>query len=152
MATAPDANLHTLQSSFMAGELDPLMRMRTDIKSYYQGMKKGRNIALHAQGGFRRRPGTTFCAVLDNPTILHEYSFGEGQSYIFAFSNTKLKVFNSAGTLLTTLTGCPWDNNDINELTLTSSADTTIVCHQTFSPQRICVQGRVLLLKRIFLL
>ncbi len=138
---ATDANLHTVQSSFMSGELDPLMRMRTDIKSYYQGMKKGRNIALHAQGGFRRRPGTVFCAVLDNPTVLHEYSYGENQTYIFAFSNTKLKVFNSAGTLLTTLTGCPWDNNDINELTLTSSADTTIVCHQTFSPQRILRTG-----------
>ena len=91
---ATDANLHTVQSSFMSGELDPLMRMRTDIKSYYQGMKKGRNIALHAQGGFRRRPGTVFCAVLDNPTVLHEYSYGENQTYIFAFSNT---IFALAG-------------------------------------------------------
>ena len=141
MADAVDSNLRALQSSFTAGELDPLMRMRTDLKSYFQGMKKGRNIALHAQGGFRRRPGTKFRAVLDNPSVLHEFSFGEGQSYIFAFSNTKLKVFDEAGTLLTTLTGCPWLTANINDLTLTSSADTTLVCHQTFSPQRILRTG-----------
>ena len=141
MADTPASNLRTLQTSFTAGELDPLMRMRTDLQSYFQGMKRGRNIALFAQGGWRRRPGTIYRAVLDNPSVLHEYSFGEGQSYIFAFSNTKLKIFDESGTLLQTISSCPWDTNDIEELTLTSSADTIIVCHQTFWPQYILRTG-----------
>lgn len=141
MADTPASNLRTLQTSFTAGELDPLMRMRTDLQSYFQGMKKGRNIALFAQGGWRRRPGTIYRAVLDNPTVLHEYSFGENQSYIFAFSNTKLMIFDETGTLLQTITSCPWLTANINELTLTSSADTIIVCHQTFWPQYILRTG-----------
>lgn len=141
MASTPDANLRTLQTSFTAGELDPLMRMRTDLKSYFQGMRKGRNIALHAQGGFRRRPGTVYRAALDNPSVLHEFSFGEGQGYVFAFSNTKLTIYDESGTLVTTLTSCPWTNAELNELTLTSSADTTIVCHQNFAPQYVLRTG-----------
>ncbi len=141
MADTPASNLRTLQSSFTAGELDPLMRMRTDLKSYFQGMQKGRNIALFAQGGFRRRPGTVFKAVLENPSVLHEFSFGEGQSYIFAFSNTKLTIYDESGTLVQTLTSCPWSNSHINDLTITSAADTTIVCHQNFMPQYILRTG-----------
>ncbi|MEK9909119.1 MAG: hypothetical protein VW498_02025 [Candidatus Thalassarchaeaceae archaeon] len=117
------------------------MRMRTDLKSYFQGMRKGRNIALHAQGGFRRRPGTVYKAVLENPSVLHEFSFGQGQSYIFAFSDTKLTIYNGSGTLVTTLTSCPWTSAELNELTLTSSADTTIVCHQNFAPQYVLRTG-----------
>jgi len=141
MADTPASNLRTLQTSFTAGELDPLMRMRTDLKSYFQGMRTGRNISPYAQGGFRRRPGTIYRAVLENPSILHEFSFGENQSYIFAFSNTKLTIYDESGTLVTTLTGAPWTNDEINALTLTSSADTTIVCHQNFWPQYILRTG-----------
>lgn len=140
MATATsiiDANLSTLQTSFTSGELDPLMRMRVDVQSYFQGMKTGRNIALQAQGGFRRRPGTIYRAALENPSVLHEFSFGQGQSYLFAFSSTKCTIYDDDGVLVTILTSAPWTDSELNDLTLTSSGDTTLVCHKDFWPQRI---------------
>ena len=105
MADAPASNLRTLQTSFSSGELDPLMRMRSDLKAYFKAGKKARNVALYAQGGARRRPGTIYRANLGASSILHEYSFTEGQDYVLAFQNTKILIYNSSGTLLQTLTG-----------------------------------------------
>lgn len=47
----------TVQSSFTSGELDPLLFDRTDIKHYYNGGDRLRNVLCLPQGGVRRRPG-----------------------------------------------------------------------------------------------
>lgn len=137
MASATDSNLSTLQTSFSSGELDPLMRMRTDLKAYFKAGKKARNVALYAQGGARRRPGTLYRADLGASTILHEYSFTEGQDYVLGFQNTKLLIFNASGTLLQTLTSQPWSLAQAKELTITASGDTIIVFHKDFWPKKI---------------
>ena len=140
MASRPSAissSLSTLQTTFAAGELDPLMRMRVDVESYFQGLQTGRNIGLLAQGGFRRRPGTTYRALLTNPSVLHEFSYGDGQSYILAFAATTCTIYDDSGTLVDTLTSAPWTAAHINDMTLTSSGDTTIICHRDFATQKI---------------
>ena len=47
-----------VQNNFVSGELSPLMRGRTDINQYYQGLQKANNVVLVPQGGVKRRPGT----------------------------------------------------------------------------------------------
>ena len=141
MAEVTDSNLRTLVTSFTAGELDPLMRMRSDLKTYFKGGRKARNVAIYAQGGVRRRPGTIYKYDLGEATVLHPFNYTEGQDYVLAFQNTKVLVFNSAGTLLTTVTGAPWTTSQLKEFTLTTSADTTIICHETFQPQKLLRTG-----------
>lgn len=48
------------KTNFTAGELDPLLRARTDIRGYANGAEKVRNMLLLPQGGARRRPGLEF--------------------------------------------------------------------------------------------
>jgi hypothetical protein len=141
MASALDSNLHILQTAFTSGELDPLVRMRTDLKAYFKGGKKARNVSLYAQGGVRRRPGSIFRADLGADSTLHEFSYTEGQDYALAFQNTKCLIYNDTGTLLQTLTSCPWNEAQSKELTLAYSADTIIVCHQNFAVYRILRTG-----------
>ena len=141
MSSATNSNLRTLQTSFSSGELDPLMRMRSDLKAYFKAGKKARNVALYAQGGARRRPGTLYRANLGASTILHEYSFTEGQDYVLGFQNTKLLIFNASGTLLQTLTSQPWSLAQAKELTITASGDTIIVFHKDFWPRKILRTG-----------
>ena len=141
MADAPASNLRTLQTSFSSGELDPLMRMRSDLKAYFKAGKKARNVALYAQGGARRRPGTIYRANLGASSILHEYSFTEGQDYVLAFQNTKILIYNSSGTLLQTLTSQPWNLAQCKELTLTASGDTIIVFHKDVWPRQLTRTG-----------
>lgn len=141
MSSATNSNLRTLQTSFSGGELDPLMRMRSDLKAYFKAGRKARNVALYAQGGARRRPGTIYRADLGASTILHEYSFTEGQDYVLGFQNTKLLIYNASGTLLQTLTGQPWSLAQAKELTITASGDTIIVFHKDFWPRKLLRTG-----------
>ena len=143
MARSDIASVRTLQTSFSSGELSPLMRMRSDLKPYFEGARSLRNVALYVQGGWRRRPGTVYKAVVADPTVLHEYSYTEGQDYCLAFYNTAFKAFDVSGTLLATVTGAPWlsADNHLKEMTLTSSADTIIVTHKDFAIQKLLRTG-----------
>ena len=47
-----------LQSSFVSGELSPLLKGRVDLEQYYQGISTGENVLIVPQGGLKRRAGT----------------------------------------------------------------------------------------------
>jgi hypothetical protein len=51
-----------IQSSFVSGELSPLLKGRIDINQYYQAVETADNVVIVPQGGMRRRPGTEFIA------------------------------------------------------------------------------------------
>ena len=101
-------NLKAFQTNFSSGELDQKMRMRSDLKSFFSGARSLQNASLLVQGGAKRRPGTRYRSDLGVESVLHEYSFTEGQDYCLAFQNTKLLIFDIDGTLLQTLTSQPW--------------------------------------------
>lgn len=52
--------LRTVQTNFTSGELDPALRMRTDVKHYYNGAEYMRNALVVPQGGAFRRPGLRY--------------------------------------------------------------------------------------------
>ena len=56
--------LKDVQTSFVAGELDPLLVGRTDLKHYFQGCELARNVMLLPQGGAKRRDGLEFIDTL----------------------------------------------------------------------------------------
>jgi hypothetical protein len=54
------AKTRFIQSSFVSGELSPLLKGRIDINQYYQAAETADNVVIVPQGGLRRRPGTEF--------------------------------------------------------------------------------------------
>lgn len=46
-----------LQSSYSSGEIDPWLRRRADVKVYYTGLDKGRNVLPLPQSGLKLRGG-----------------------------------------------------------------------------------------------
>jgi hypothetical protein len=46
-----------LQNSMASGEIDPLLRRRADVKVYYTGLDKGRNVLPLPQSGLKLRGG-----------------------------------------------------------------------------------------------
>jgi|14_taG_2_1085336.scaffolds.fasta_scaffold02959_6 hypothetical protein len=54
------AKTRFIQSSFVSGELSPLLKGRIDINQYYQAVETADNVVIVPQGGMRRRPGTSF--------------------------------------------------------------------------------------------
>lgn len=56
------AKSHFLQNSFVSGELSDIVKGRTDLDQYYQGLSVAENVVTIPQGGVKRRPGTQFIA------------------------------------------------------------------------------------------
>ena len=48
------------QTNFISGVLSPLLRGRTDLTQYYQGVQEAENVVIVPQGGMKRRPGTQY--------------------------------------------------------------------------------------------
>jgi len=54
------AKTRFVQSSFVSGELSPLLKGRTDVNQYYQAVETADNVVIVPQGGMKRRPGTEY--------------------------------------------------------------------------------------------
>ena len=67
------AKSRAIQSSFVSGELSPLLVGRTDLDQYYQGTQTAENLVIVPQGGLKRRAGTEFLGkalpLLDRVTV-----------------------------------------------------------------------------------
>ena len=126
-----------VQTNFSNGEIDPLMDMRHDTGAYQGGARRLRNVALLNQGGVTRRPGTSYLATLNGRSRLLPFEFSAAERYVLAFSNTRLDIYNTSGTLLQTLTSCPWTSAQLFDLTFTQAADVMIVCHPEMQTQTI---------------
>lgn len=130
-----------VQTNFSSGEVDPLLDMRHDTGAYINGARKLRNVALLNQGGVARRAGTSHLNTLTARTRLVPFEFSESERYLFAFSNTRLDIYSTTGSLITSLTGCPWTTAMLFSMTYTQAADVMIVCHQTMATQKITRTG-----------
>jgi hypothetical protein len=128
------------QTSWTAGELDAGLAGRIEVARYYSGAALMRNVLVRPQGGFRRRPGMAHVALLsgiaDNVKLI-PFAFNVDQSYLFVLSDQAFRVFTPDGTLRATVTGCPWDGGRAAQMNFAQSADTLLLFHPDFQPQRI---------------
>ena len=68
------AKTRFIQSSFVSGELSPLLKGRIDINQYYQAVETADNVVIVPQGGMKRRPGTEFIAATTRNLVPHSYT------------------------------------------------------------------------------
>ena len=144
-----------MQTNFTAGELDPLIRARNDLKSYGNALEKATNVVCQPQGGITRRSGTRYITALPNSgtesaangSRLVSFEFSTSDSYMLCFTHNRMYVFKN-GALVTNIngTGNPYlvttvGSSVLNEMCWTQSADTLIVTHETISPVKIVRGG-----------
>lgn len=107
----------TIKTSFTAGELDPRLWFREDLKYYFNGAALLKNVLAVPQGGLRQRPGTVFFA--------RKRKVLEGIS----FSGATITAPNG-GTAANAI-----DGNPATKLTTTTSMGTTspyVILHVDF--------------------
>lgn len=144
-----------MQTNFTAGELDPLIRARNDLKSYGNALEKATNVVCQPQGGITRRPGTRYITALPNSGTesaangvrLVSFEFSTSDSYMLCFTHNRMYVFKN-GALVTNIngTGNPYlvttvGSSILNDMCWTQSADTLIITHETISPVKIVRGG-----------
>ena len=94
------------QTNFSAGELDPRMLGRTDLRSFENGAAKLRNVVVETTGGVRRRPGMAYVATAAGRGRLVDLEIGPGFAYLLAFSDFQVEIYRD-GVLRATV-ATPW--------------------------------------------
>lgn len=140
------------QTNFSTGELDPLLRSRTDIPQYANALSKATNVILQPQGGMRRRAGTRHILELPNSSTpsagngvrLVPFEFSVDDSYMLCFVAGRMYIIKS-GSVVANINGTGNNYLAVSAVTgamlssmcWTQSADTLILVHQDLQPIKI---------------
>jgi len=127
------------QTDFTAGELDPRMLGRTDLRSYQSGAAKLRNVVVETTGGVRRRPGTAFVANAAGPGRLVAMETAAEQAYLLAFSDFQVKIFRD-GVLRATV-ATPWNQAQVGQISWAQRRQSLLVTHPDVRPQELIRQS-----------
>lgn len=142
-----------IQTNFVVGELDPLLRGRIDLNQYYNALQKATNVVIQPQGGARRREGLQFIHALPanlatQAVRLVPFQFSVVDAYMFAIVPGRVFIYKNK-TLLTNINA---SGNDflavaaftaaiIPGLKFTQSADTIIFVQQDLVPLKFVRGG-----------
>ena len=129
------------QTNFSVGEMDPLLRARTDLEQYSNGLESAKNVIIHPQGGATRRPGLrTIDKIYDNPFAqefkLIPFQFSRTDTYLLAVQSGFIKVYKNdvfqVSVSATDITAAM-----VPDLKYTQAVDTLIIVHQDMHPKRL---------------
>ena len=123
------------QTDFSAGELDPRMLGRTDLRSYLSGAAKLRNVVVETTGGVRRRPGLAYVANAAGRGRLVAMETGPDQAYLLAFSDFQVKIFRN-GVLRATV-ATPWNEAQVAQIAWAQRKQSLLLTHPDVRPQRL---------------
>lgn len=141
--------VHDLKIQFTAGELDPKLAARRDLKHYHDGAQRMRNVFPLPQGGFRRRHGMPWVADVSTtasaktPVDGHRwipFKFSVDDEYMLLFLDEEIRVFKDDGTgwsQVHTITGTPWTGAQCVELDYAQSLETLIVAHKDVKQRQL---------------
>ena len=126
------------QTNFSAGELDPRMLGRTDLRSFENGAAKLRNVVVETTGGVRRRPGMAHVATAAGPGRLVDLEIGPGFAYLLAFSEFQVDIYRD-GVLRATV-ATPWNEAQIGQIAWAQLDQSLLITHR--GPTAAAAQAR----------
>lgn len=129
------------QTNFSVGELDPLLKARTDLEQYGNGLESAKNVIIHPQGGATRRPGLKTIADLYNSPAPENFrvipfQFSRDDSYALVIKSGTIKVFKN-DVFQVNVTASDITDAIVPELNYTQAVDTLILVHEDMHPKRL---------------
>jgi hypothetical protein len=121
------------QTNFSAGELDPRMLGRSDLRSFENGAATLRNVVVETTGGVRRRPGMAYVAPAAGRGRLVDLEIGPGLAYLLAFSDFQVDVYRDGVLRATVLT--PWEEQHLAQIAWAQLEHSLLVTHPDISPR-----------------
>jgi hypothetical protein len=121
------------KTSFTAGEIDPALYGRIDLRAYDEGAATLTNVLVQRTGGLERRPGTTFLTTVPSGGRL--YAFDHGAIHdLLVFGDYEVHILTN-GVHQQTLSHVPWSIYDVAQIDLTLVDDAVLVCHPSYTPR-----------------
>lgn len=118
------------QTSFAAGELDPLMWGRTDLSLFRHGLRRLRDFFVNPAGNAMTRPGTRYCgqAYANLPSRLVPFIVSDEDAYVLEFSSGgSIQPWRNGAKVGSPLT-MPWSFTPLDELQFVQSGDVLTIC------------------------
>ena len=145
-------SISTLQPSFAAGELSPLLYGRVDLAKYQVGLKLCSNFMVLPFGGVSNRPGTYFAAPTKSNAVarLIRFKFNSQDAYALEFTNLLMRVYRNGGLVLNTggpNIGLPFElvtpftEAELWDINFSQSADVMIMVNTLRKPQKLSRLG-----------
>jgi hypothetical protein len=127
------------QTNFTAGELDPRLLGRTDLKAFENGAAKLRNVVVDTTGGVRRRPGTAYVATAEGEGRLATLETGPSQAWLLVFSEFRVDVYREG--VWQAMVATPWSQADLPQIVWAQHDDSLLVVHPDIPPHRLSRQS-----------
>lgn len=126
------------QTSFVGGEVSPLVFARNDIALWGTGAEKLLNLTPLSQGPARTRPGLRHVAFLPSANVrLEDFVFAEDQRYVLCFDAGTFTAWTADGVPCNTITDAPWTLDMLRSMSIALSGDTILVLHTEMQPRRL---------------
>ena len=88
-----------VKTSFTAGELDPRLLGRLDLKAQEDGASRLRNVIVHPTGGVTRRPGTAYAATVPGGLRLIPFDGADGGE-ILVFGAWRIDIVKAGAIVI----------------------------------------------------
>lgn len=129
-----------LQSATTAGEIDPSLHDRWELKYFGTGLRHAENVQIIPQGGFTLRDGMRDVGAVSGAAArLFPFDASDGSSYDLVFSPNSCAIWSASAQVDTVATGL--SAAMLAQFTVTQQLDTMILFHVDLEPQRITVRG-----------
>ena len=136
--------INQYQSNFSTGEIDPLLRARTDLQQYQNALEEATNVVVQPQGGISRRDGLEFVFNFGSTFTafkLIPFEFSVNDSYLLVFVVGRIYVFKNNVRQYVGTTGYITASDItaamLDELEYTQAVDTLILCHEDLQTKRL---------------
>ena len=124
-----------IQTDFTAGELDPRLLGRTDLRSYQSGAAKLRNVVVETTGGVRRRPGMAYLATAAGAGRLVAMETGPDLAFLLVFSDFQVDIYRDGSLLATVAT--LWEAAQLAQIAWAQRGQSLLVAHPDVAPQQL---------------
>lgn len=130
-------NIGRTQAAFTAGELDPKIHERVELKYFSAGAARFENVEIAPQGGFRNRDGLRDIGeVHPAATRLIPFNASTGDSFDLVLRPGTIEVWD-ASEQVTQVNVSMLADFMLPELTFAQQLDTLLLFNQSLEPQRI---------------
>ena len=131
--------IRQVKTNFTHGEVSEDLLGRGDLRAYENGAKKMRNLFIYPTGGVTRRSGLRYVDTAAGNGRLVPFEFNTQQNYLLIFTGNQIDVYLDDVKIDTVVS--PWPENDIAQLAWTQSADTLLLVHPDYPPQKLIRNG-----------
>jgi hypothetical protein len=140
-SVAASQTLDTPQSSFIGGQMSPLMVARPEIASYRYGCRELTNMLVLDVGAATRRPGSVYVATAPGKPRLEPFVYAEDDSDVLEFTHNLMRVYNGTGQVLdgndAYSLATTFDGNDIFKIHTVQSGNVMTLVDGVQAPQQL---------------